>query len=101
MPLGDAITILDRSNSGWYRVQYGSYTGYMSSDYIDVLGAVQETPPSEEDTATRWNGRTTAFVNLRSGPSTGYRIYLTVRSRSSTAPIPAGTACSTAATPAT
>ena len=78
VPLGDAITILDRSNSGWYRVQYGSYTGYMSSDYIDVLGAVQDTPPSEEDTATRWNGRTTAFVNLRSGPSTGYRIYLTV-----------------------
>ena len=78
VPLGDAITILDRSNSGWYRVQYGSYTGYMSSDYIDVLGAVQETPPAEEDTATRWNGRTTAFVNLRSGPSTGYRIYLTV-----------------------
>ena len=78
VPLGDAITILDRSNSGWYRVQYGSYTGYMSSDYIDVLGAVQETPPSEEDTATRWNGRTTAFVNLRSGPNTGYRIYLTV-----------------------
>ena len=78
VPLGDAITILDRSNAGWYRVQYGSYTGYMSSDYIDVLGAVQETPPAEEDTATRWNGRTTAFVNLRSGPSTGYRIYLTV-----------------------
>ena len=81
VPLGDAITILDRSNSGWYRVQYGSYTGYMSSDYIDVLGAVEETPttpPSEEDTATHWNGRTTAFVNLRSGPSTGYRIYLTV-----------------------
>ena len=78
VPLGDAITILDRSNSGWYRVQYGSYTGYMSSDYIDVLGAVQDAPPAEEDTATRWNGRTTAFVNLRSGPSTGYRIYLTV-----------------------
>ena len=78
VPLGDAITILDRSNSGWYRVQYGSYTGYMSSDYIDVLGAVQEMPPAEEDTATRWNGCTTAFVNLRSGPSTGYRIYLTV-----------------------
>ena len=81
VPLGDAITILDRSNSGWYRVQYGSYTGYMSSDYIDVLGAVEETPttPSPEpDTETHWNGRTTAFVNLRSGPSTGYRIYLTV-----------------------
>ena len=81
VPLGDAITILDRSNSGWYRVQYGSYTGYMSSDYIDVLGAVEETPTtpsSEPDADTRWNGRTTAFVNLRSGPSTGYRIYLTV-----------------------
>ena len=81
VPLGDAITILDRSNSGWYRVQYGSYTGYMSSDYIDVLGAVEETPTtpsSEPDTETHWNGRTTAFVNLRSGPSTGYRIYLTV-----------------------
>ena len=80
VPLGDAITILDRSNAGWYRVQYGSYTGYMSSDYIDVLGAVEETttPSSEPDADTRWNGRTTAFVNLRSGPSTGYRIYLTV-----------------------
>ena len=81
VPLGDAITILDRSNSGWYRVQYGSYTGYMSSDYIDVLGAVEDTPTtpsSEPDADTRWNGRTTAFVNLRSGPSTGYRIYLTV-----------------------
>ena len=81
VPLGDAITILDRSNAGWYRVQYGSYTGYMSSDYIDVLGAVEETPTtpsSEPDADTRWNGRTTAFVNLRSGPSTGYRIYLTV-----------------------
>ena len=81
VPLGDAITILDRSNAGWYRVQYGSYTGYMSSDYIDVLGTVEETPTtpsSEPDADTRWNGRTTAFVNLRSGPSTGYRIYLTV-----------------------
>ena len=81
VPLGDAITILDRSNSGWYRVQYGSYTGYMSSDYIDVLGAVEETPTtpsSEPDIETHWNGRTTAFVNLRSGPSTGYRVYLTV-----------------------
>ena len=81
VPLGDAITILYRSNAGWYRVQYGSYTGYMSSDYIDVFGAVEETPttPSPEpDTETHWNGRTTAFVNLRSGPSTGYRIYLTV-----------------------
>ena len=44
VPLGDTVSVLDTANAGWYRVQYGSYTGYMSSDYIQVLGAVEETP---------------------------------------------------------
>ena len=166
VPLGDTVSVLDTANAGWYRVQYGSYTGYMSADYLQTQSAAAPTPappdtsasadpigtarttavlnirtgpstgyrslglldngetvtvlencgngwyavrtssntfgycsgdylrvtlgtspapqpeptpqPSEPDTATRWNGRTTAFVNLRSGPSTGYRIYLTV-----------------------
>ena len=97
VPLGASITILDRSNAGWYKVQYGRYTGYMCADYIRTLSEIRPTAtpqptatpgtaatpkptakPTSQPAATRWNGRTTAYVNLRKGPSTGYSIYLTV-----------------------
>lgn len=83
---GTAITVTDTSNSGWYGVTVNGKTGYMSSDYIkftDDSGSTTppaETPPAGNESTS---GKTTTYVNLRSGRGTSY---------SSLGVIPTGTA---------
>ena len=101
VPQGATITVLAKTTSSWYQVQYGSYVGYMYAQYIQITGTIgtatatpkpTATPtakPSTTPTATpkptatpnpaaAQTGKTTAYVNLRSGAGTGYSIYLTV-----------------------
>ena len=70
IPYNMTVTVLDRSNSAWYKVQYGSSTGYVASQYLSV-STVTTTPdaapaPTPSTTVT---GRITADVglNLRRG----------------------------------
>ena len=51
------------TNGNWYTVSYNNQVGYVSGAYL-LQG------PSEPYT----NGTTTATLNLRTGPGTGYRV---------------------------
>ena len=81
IPYNKTVTVLDRSNSAWYKVQYGSSTGYVASQYLSV-STVTTTPdaapaPTPSTTVT---GRITADVglNLRRGAGTNYGVILTI-----------------------
>ncbi len=45
------VTILDDSLKGWYKVQYGSYVGYMSKDYVEVETVFNYAESKEEEAA--------------------------------------------------
>ena len=48
VPKGATVTLLEytSSDNGWYKVIYGSYTGYLSADYVAVAGSGVNTPGS-------------------------------------------------------
>lgn len=71
VPRGASITVHDTANPGWYKVSYGNYTGYMCSDYIRMSSAPPASTGGTADAAG--TARTTAVLNIRTGPSTGYR----------------------------
>lgn len=37
VPKGETVTLLDTSNSDWYRIKYGELEGYASSAYIKIV----------------------------------------------------------------
>lgn len=49
VPKGSTVTILEQTN-GWYKVTYKSYTGYLSADYVRVVGGDASTPGSAGST---------------------------------------------------
>lgn len=65
IPKGAPVEVLS-SADGWARVNYGGKTGYVSTSYLTG------TSPG---VTVRY---TTANLNLRTGPSTGYSIILTI-----------------------
>ena len=69
---GASLTLLDTSNSSWYKVQTSSgLSGYMSADYLKVNADSSSGTSSSA-------GVTTAYVNLRSGAGTGYSVLATI-----------------------
>ncbi len=91
VPYGASITVLEKTSASWYRVQYGSYTGYMFAQYIQITGTIAaQTPtpkpsgtaaPTAKPTATPTatpapssigTAKTTAALNIRKGSSTSY-----------------------------
>ena len=73
-PKGTEVTVEEEAENGWYKVTYGSKTGYMSGDWLTVtlddgtvIPANQGTEPEQQ------RGLVTADVlNVRSGPATTY-----------------------------
>lgn len=49
VPKGSTVTILEQTN-GWYKVNYKSYTGYLSADYVRVVGGGASAPGSAGST---------------------------------------------------
>ncbi len=49
VPKGSTVTILEQTN-GWYKVTYKSYTGYLSADYVAVVGGGASAPGSAGST---------------------------------------------------
>ena len=49
VPKGSTVTILEQTN-GWYKVTYKSYTGYLSADYVAVIGGGASAPGSAGST---------------------------------------------------
>jgi uncharacterized protein YraI/peptidoglycan/xylan/chitin deacetylase (PgdA/CDA1 family) len=68
MPAGATVQLLGETNSGFARVQYATYEGWAYASYLDM--------PSAPDNSAR----TTARLNLRSGPSTGSPVLLVMPS---------------------
>ena len=101
VPKGATVTLLEytSSDNGWYKVIYGSYTGYLSAKYLKVSLTNNNAGSSNNNSGntsgsswnTGWNtgnnnsgnnnsgssatattGTTTGNVNFRQGPGTGY-----------------------------
>lgn len=49
---GEEVTLLEDVGNGWYRVKYGSLTGYMSADYLDIEIAEPTPAPTETPAET-------------------------------------------------
>lgn len=50
IPFGATVSVLDISNSSWYKVTYSGKTGYVSSQYIQVTLNPTPTPKPTPDT---------------------------------------------------
>lgn len=85
VPKGATVTLLEytSSDNGWYKVIYGSYTGYLSAKYLKVTLTNNNAGSSwntgwntgnnnSGSSATATTGTTTGNVNFRQGPGTGY-----------------------------
>ena len=67
-PRGSTVTVEEDAGNGWYKVTYGSRTGYMSGEWLTVALADPDAPaPAITGTATV----TAASLRLRSEASTG------------------------------
>lgn len=49
---GEEVTLLEDVGNGWYLVEYGSLTGYMSADYLDIEMAEPTEAPVETPAPT-------------------------------------------------
>ena len=68
---GTSITVTDRSNAEWYAVKLSNgMTGYIFSIYIELESGSSSGGGSSSSESVR--ARTTAGVNVRSGPGTNY-----------------------------
>ena len=67
---GASVTIIGASG-GFYKIKYGSGTGFVSKDYIRLT----EASPDPTDTPLNQSGvvNVSSSLNVRSGPGTGYR----------------------------
>ncbi len=50
---GSQVTVIDESIDGWYQVQYKSYTGYVSADYVTVETVYTYAESREEEAARK------------------------------------------------
>lgn len=53
LSVGNQVTVLDESIEGWYQVQYRSYTGYVSADYVSVETVYNYAESREEEAARK------------------------------------------------
>ena len=73
IPKDTTIEIIDKSTSGWYKVEYKGVTGYVSSEYVTLEDDTNANP----STSTQ-KGVTTANVNFRNNASTSSSIIATI-----------------------
>jgi N-acetylmuramoyl-L-alanine amidase len=75
---GTKVEVLDKSGS-WYKIKYGSITGYVSGQYL-VISGTSTTPASPAPTpAPTPSGQTgtvkvSSTLNVRSGAGTQYKV---------------------------
>ena len=78
IPKGSTITVLDNTNSSWYKVSYNGKTGYCSSQYIDLTDKEEKPDPEEPDSKILGAKVTADSLRVRSGPGTNYSIVTSV-----------------------
>ena len=77
IPKDTTIKIIDKSTSGWYKVEYNGATGYVSSEYVTINGSSTDNTTSKPSTSTQ-KGVTTANLNFRKSASTSSSIIGTI-----------------------
>ena len=75
IPKGKTVTYVSKSGS-WYKVKYGSKSGYVSSKYIKASSSSSNTSSQTAIKATKF--KTTANLYLRSKASTSSSSYLLI-----------------------
>lgn len=80
-PKGAEVTVEEEAENGWYKVTYGSKTGYMSGEWLTVtLDDGTVIPAAEGTEPEQQRGLVTADVlNVRSGPATTYNKVTTLK----------------------
>ncbi len=86
-PKGTQVTVEEDVGNGWYKVTYGSKTGFMSGEWLTVTltdGAVieNESVPMSSEPEQQRGLITTSVLNIRSGPATTYDKVGTLRAGS-------------------
>lgn len=77
MPVGSKVTVIEKSSDGkWTKVNYGSSTGWCSSDYLK--GSTSTPIPDPTPAIEEVIKFTSDYLNLRSGAATSYSILLTM-----------------------
>ena len=77
IPKGKQVTYISKSGS-WFKVKYGSKTGYVSSSYLKKVGAATTATVSKTETTTKTVYTTTSNLNLRSKASTSGKVLITI-----------------------
>lgn len=76
IPKGKAVSYVGKKGS-WYKVKYGSKTGYVSSKYLKKLSSSSTAKKASTSTSTS-KYKTTANLSLRTGASTKYKRLTTI-----------------------
>lgn len=53
LSVGNQVVVVDESIEGWYKVEYRSYTGYVSADYVTVETVYSYAESKEEEAARK------------------------------------------------
>ena len=69
---GVKIDVLKKMSNGWYQIKYNGKTGYISGKYLKLT--TQSSNNNDGNINLNKNGIITNSVNMRSGPSTSYKI---------------------------
>ena len=83
IPKNTPINIIDKSISGWYKIEYKGVTGFVSSQYVSLGNndSQNDTDDNEDDNKPAipaQKGVTTANVNFRNNASTSSSIISTI-----------------------
>lgn len=84
VPKGSTVTVEEDAGNGWYKVTYGSKTGYMSSEWLTVSlndGTVVPAAAAKTAEPEQLHGLVTASsLNVRAGAGTSYEKVGSLRS---------------------
>ena len=69
---GNKVTVLDESIEGWLKVQYKSYTGYVSADYVTVETTYSYAESREEEAARKAAEKAAANKNKKPAANKHY-----------------------------
>ena len=75
LPWGTSVTVTDRSDDTWYAVEVDGQPGFMSAQFLNILGEPQQefvTPDPTDEGDPAWVNA--MYVRFRSGPGSDYSV---------------------------
>lgn len=68
---GQRVEVMRKPKDGWVQVRFAGSTAYMAARYVHTAGSLPAVPDKISTSGTKV---VTASLNVRSGPSSGYRV---------------------------